>query len=391
MVDSAMSSDDVKRLRAMRAAVADKIKDHEDVIDGLFVALFTGGHVLLEANPGLGKTSLAKAFTGALGLADSDFGRIQFTPDLMPADITGTLMPSENDINKLAFSKGPIFKPILLADEINRATPKTQSAMLEAMAEQQVTVLGKTRPLPTGEDDQDGREPFIVIATQNPIDQEGTYELPEAQTDRFMFKFLMRLPPGESLRAIVTTEARQKAGQPTGKRVRKNGDRNEIIDWIDRIAATVRAGELPPAALTHISNVVLATNERFHDCAMSDQAIEAAKRFVGDYLDFPLGPRAAIQLAKAAKGYSTIRTEPDRAAYPDAKVRDGLIWGAVPVLRHRLKFKYDWLDKARESLALQGKPAEAVRERLVYELFRITVPRTDPGYATLVEAWRPAK
>nr|WP_245539856.1 AAA family ATPase [Reyranella massiliensis] len=150
-----------------------------------------------------------KAFTDALGLSFEDRGRIQFTPDLMPADITGTLMPVENDVTKLAFQAGPIFRSILLADEINRATPKTQSAMLEAMAEKQVTVLGKTRRLPLGDRGDDPRAPFMVIATQNPIDQEGTYELPEAQTDRFMFKFLMNMPPANSLREIVERETGQ--------------------------------------------------------------------------------------------------------------------------------------------------------------------------------------
>src|SRR5690625_3823191 len=141
-----------------------------DIVNALVVALLTGGHVLLEGNPGLGKTRLVRALSEALGLGREAMGRIQFTPDLMPADITGTLMPADDGSGKLHFKQGPIFCNLLLADEINRATPKTQSAMLEAMAESQVTVLGnryELRPL-----HYDWREPFMVMATQNPIEQE---------------------------------------------------------------------------------------------------------------------------------------------------------------------------------------------------------------------------
>ncbi|MCP4655505.1 MAG: AAA domain-containing protein, partial [bacterium] len=156
-------------------------------------------------NPGLGKTSLVKALAGELGL---DWNRIQFTPDLMPADITGTVMPDLKNLGGESFKPGPIFASLLLADELNRASPKTQSAMLEGMGEGHVTVLGKTYRLPGGERIEPGQgdrdpKPFMVLATQNPIDQEGTYSLPEAQQDRFMFKILMPTPDAGTLREIM--------------------------------------------------------------------------------------------------------------------------------------------------------------------------------------------
>ena len=168
----------------------------DPIVNALVVALLTGGHVLLEGNPGLGKTALVRALSAALGLGADAVGRVQFTPDLMPADITGTLMPAEDGSGHLVFAPGPVFCSLLLADEINRATAKTQSAMLEAMAEYQVTVLGKTHALRHWK--ENGRfpyqTPFMVMATQNPIETEGTYPLPEAQVDRFMMKVIITYP-----------------------------------------------------------------------------------------------------------------------------------------------------------------------------------------------------
>ena len=168
--------------------------------------MFAGGHVLLEGVPGLGKTLLVKTLAEGLDLS---FSRIQFTPDLMPADIIGTnIIVEDADGRKhFQFQQGPIFAHILLADEINRATPKTQSALLEAMQEASVTVGGASRPLPA---------PFFVLATQNPIEMEGTYPLPEAQLDRFFFKLRVRYPAIEELNAIIdrTTQARAVTRQP---------------------------------------------------------------------------------------------------------------------------------------------------------------------------------
>jgi MoxR-like ATPase len=386
-----MSGADVQRLHEIRKRVTDVIKAHDEVVDGLFIALFTGGHILLEANPGLGKTSLVKAFAKALGVPDY-FGRIQFTPDLMPADITGTLMPDKDNINRLRFEAGPIFKPILLADEINRATPKTQAAMLEAMAEQQVTVLGTTRMLPTANEQREPDDPpFIVAATQNPIDQEGTYELPEAQTDRFMFKFLMRMPPASDLQNILKIESTRDPKEASSKTAEPmRSERTKILKWIEIMSNSVRAAILPPAVPIHISNIVLATNHRFEECAdLSDERLEVIKKFVNQYLEYPLGPRAAIQLARAAKGYSTIRAKPEQATESGANIQEGLNWAAVPVLRHRLKLRHGWLEKGRDELKLSNHlMAEEVRVQLVRRLFKLTAPRHQ-GYAAFVDNYEP--
>src|SRR5437773_9853143 len=174
---------------ALRAEIGKIIVGHDAVVEGTLVALLGGGHVLLEGVPGLGKTLLVRTLSQVL---DISFSRIQFTPDLMPADILGTniVMEAPGGRREFQFQKGPIFAHLILADEINRATPKTQSALLEAMQEHSVTAGGEIRRLV---------EPFFVMATQNPIDQEGTYPLPEAQLDRFFFKLLVGYPSADEL------------------------------------------------------------------------------------------------------------------------------------------------------------------------------------------------
>lgn len=181
-----------KTFEAMRAELAKVIIGQHDVVEMLLTAFFAGGHVLLEGVPGLGKTLLAKSFAATLGLS---FRRVQCTPDLMPADIVGTeLVVDRNGGKTFEFARGPIFTHVLLADEINRATPKTQSALLEAMAEHQVTVSGNTYRLD---------EPFFVMATQNPIEMEGVYTLPEAQLDRFLFRIFVMPPSPAELAQIL--------------------------------------------------------------------------------------------------------------------------------------------------------------------------------------------
>jgi MoxR-like ATPase len=176
----------------LEAEVRKVIVGHEDVIRKVLIAFFAGGHILLEGVPGLGKTLLVKTLSHALGVS---FKRIQFTPDLMPSDIVGTqVLAEENGHREFQFKKGPIFAHVVLADEINRATPKTQSAVLEAMEENQVTVFGASYAL---------ESPFMVLATQNPIELEGTYPLPEAQLDRFFFKLLVSPPSPVELREIL--------------------------------------------------------------------------------------------------------------------------------------------------------------------------------------------
>src|SRR5881394_593211 len=186
---------------ALRAEIGKVIVGQEVVVENTVIALFAGGHVLLEGVPGLGKTLLVRTLSDVL---DISFSRIQFTPDLMPADIVGTniVMETPGGRREFVFQKGPIFAHLILADEINRATPKTQSAMLEAMQEKSVTAGGEIRKL---------AEPFFVLATQNPIDQEGTYPLPEAQLDRFFFKLLVGYPNAADLTEVInrTTENRR--------------------------------------------------------------------------------------------------------------------------------------------------------------------------------------
>src|SRR6478736_7102483 len=183
-----------KSYEALRAEIGKVIVGHEAIVEGTLIAIFGGGHVLLEGVPGLGKTLLVRTLSEVL---DMSFNRIQFTPDLMPADILGTnmVMETQGGRREFEFQRGPIFAHLILADEINRATPKTQSALLEAMQEHQVTAGGEISKLV---------EPFFVLATQNPIDQEGTYPLPEAQLDRFFFKLLVTYPSGSELMDVLT-------------------------------------------------------------------------------------------------------------------------------------------------------------------------------------------
>src|SRR5499426_2982726 len=201
MTQQARVAEFVRAFDALRSEVEKVIVGHRDIITHVLIGLFAGGHVLLEGVPGLGKTLLIKTLSEGLDLS---FSRIQFTPDLMPADIIGTnIIVEDADGRKhFQFQQGPIFAHVLLADEINRATPKTQSALLEGMQESSVTVGGVSRPLPL---------PFFVLATQNPIEMEGTYPLPEAQLDRFFFKLRVRYFAIEELNTIIerTTRSRQ--------------------------------------------------------------------------------------------------------------------------------------------------------------------------------------
>src|SRR5207253_192557 len=190
----------------LRQEIGKVIVGQDDIVEGTLTALIAGGHVLLEGVPGLGKTLLVRTIADALHLK---FARIQFTPDLMPADLVGTnvVLQTPEGGKKFEFQRGPVFANILLADEINRATPKTQSALLEAMQEHSVTVAGQTYILP---------EPFFVMATQNPLEMEGTYPLPEAQLDRFFFKLLVKFPSIADLETILdrTTEAYKPKAEP---------------------------------------------------------------------------------------------------------------------------------------------------------------------------------
>src|SRR5256712_19671 len=245
----------VAAFEALRAEVAKVIVGHHEVITHVLIGMFAGGHVLLEGVPGLGKTLLIKTLSEGLELS---FSRIQFTPDLMPADIIGTnIIVEDADGRKhFQFQHGPIFAHILLADEINRATPKTQSALLEGMQEGSVTVGGSSRPLPS---------PFFVLATQNPIEMEGTYPLPEAQLDRFLFKLRVRYPAIEELNSIIDRTTQSRAA--TVSRVLTGP---AVLTFRDLIREVPIASHVRDFA----SAIVMGTHPQW------ERAPEAARRFV---------------------------------------------------------------------------------------------------------------
>jgi len=257
---------------ALRAEIGKVIVGHESIVEATLIALFAGGHVLLEGVPGLGKTPLVRTLSEVLDLS---FNRIQFTPDLMPADILGTNIVMETGAGRreFQFQHGPIFAHLILADEINRATPKTQSAMLEAMQEHQVTAGGELRKLV---------DPFFVMATQNPIDQEGTYPLPEAQLDRFFFKILVGYPSAEELAEVLTrTTTRNQA------HVEKVLNREALIELMNLVREVPVASHVKDYAV----RLVLATHPR----------TDTAAPISTQYLRFGSSPRGGQSLILAGK------------------------------------------------------------------------------------------
>jgi MoxR-like ATPase len=257
---------------ALRSEIGKVIVGHEGIVEGTLISLFAGGHVLLEGVPGLGKTLLVRTLSEVLDLS---FSRIQFTPDLMPADILGTniVMETGGGRREFQFQRGPIFGHLILADEINRATPKTQSALLEAMQEHQVTAGGELRPL---------EEPFFVMATQNPIDQEGTYPLPEAQLDRFFFKILVGYPSAEELSEVLT---RTTAG--TRATVQKVVAREALIELMNLVREVPIASHVKDYAV----RLVLGTHPK----------TDTAAPICSQYLRFGSSPRGGQTLILAAK------------------------------------------------------------------------------------------
>jgi MoxR-like ATPase len=256
----------------LRAEIGKAIVGHEEIVDGTLRAVFASGHVLLEGVPGLGKTLLIRTLSEALDLT---FNRIQFTPDLMPADILGTNMvvDTAGGGREFQFQHGPIFAHLVLADEINRATPKTQSALLEAMQEHSVTAGGKIRKL---------EEPFFVMATQNPIDQEGTYPLPEAQLDRFFHKLVVTYPDSAELHEVLTrtTEGRK-------------AEINRVLDGPKLLEFQALVRQVPVAS--HVKDyavrLILATHPK----------TETALPITNQYLRFGSSPRGAQTLLLAGK------------------------------------------------------------------------------------------
>jgi MoxR-like ATPase len=257
---------------AVRAEIGKIMVGQDAVVDGTLIALFAGGHVLLEGVPGLGKTLLVRTLGEALDLS---FSRIQFTPDLMPADILGTniVMEVAGGRREFQFQRGPIFAHLILADEINRATPKTQSALLEAMQEHQVTAGGELRKLV---------EPFFVMATQNPIDQEGTYPLPEAQLDRFFFKLIVGYPTAEELTEVLS---RTTAGAVA--KVERVLTREALLELMKLVREVPVASHVKDYAV----RLVLATHPK----------TETAAPIASQYLRFGSSPRGGQTLLLAGK------------------------------------------------------------------------------------------
>ncbi|NNJ24576.1 hypothetical protein LzC2_06340 [Planctomycetes bacterium LzC2] len=271
------------RMRALRDGLAGVIFGQEALLDLVTVGLVARGHLLLEGLPGLGKTELVKALAALLGL---DHRRVQFTPDLLPGDIVGSAILQEDADGRgrrLEFRPGPVFTNLLLADEINRATPKTQSALLEAMQERRVTAAGETRPLP---------DPFFVLATQNPIELEGTYPLPEAQLDRFLFKIDVGGVGPEVLERIVS--ARSAGRSPEPDRALDAEELNALFAAADRV-------HLPAAVLAYLSRVVAATHP-------SDPR---APEPVRTHVRFGASPRAALGIASSARAAALLAGKPN--------------------------------------------------------------------------------
>ena len=311
---------------SLREEIGKVIVGQDAIVDGTLNALFANGHVLLEGVPGLGKTLLVRTLSQVLDLS---FNRIQFTPDLMPADVLGTNMVHETDDGKRAFDfqHGPIFAHLVLADEINRATPKTQSAMLEAMQERSVTIGGEIRKLDL---------PFFVLATQNPIDQEGTYPLPEAQLDRFFYKLLVDYPTAGELSEIVTRTTE-------GTKV----EVSKVVNGATLIELQQLVQQVPVAS--HVKDyavrLILATHPN----------TETAQEITNQFLKFGSSPRGAQALLLGAKVRALTEGRFNVSFDDVAEV-------ALPALRHRLIVNFE-------------AEAEGVTTDLVLQKIMAGVPR----------------
>jgi MoxR-like ATPase len=294
-----------QQIELVRSEIGKVIVGHQEVVDGVLIALLAGGHVLLEGVPGLGKTTLLRTLGRALQLK---YSRIQFTPDLMPADIVGSMVMDTLDggMKTLRFQAGPIFAHLVLADEINRATPKTQSALLEAMQERTVTSGTSTHEL---------EEPFLVMATQNPLEMEGTYPLPEAQLDRFIMKILVGYPTKQELDIIV--ERTMAAEQPQLHRV---VDREQILG----LRRAAREVLVAPHVRDFATNLVLATQPEQPD------AHALAKK----YIRYGSSPRGAQALVQTGRVMALMRRRWN-ASIEDLRAL------ALPCLRHRVILNFD--------------------------------------------------
>ena len=304
--------EDLEKVKQFSRAISDikneirkDVVGQEEIVDSVITAIIAGGNVLLEGVPGVGKTRLVRSFSKTLSLP---FSRIQFTPDLMPSDVTGTNVIEKDAEGKMntVFRRGPIFANLILADEINRTTPKTQSAMLEVMQEHKVTVGDTTYAM---------EEPFFVLATENPIEQDGTYPLPEAQMDRFMFKLIMKFPSVEELAAIVNMT-----------QITMAETANAVVDGATILEMRELAKHVPiiDEVLNYAMNLVANTHPEL------ESSPEAAKK----YMKYGASPRAAQNFITCAKVRALMNGNYN-VSYEDI---DAL---AYPILRHRLKINYN--------------------------------------------------
>jgi MoxR-like ATPase len=318
----------VDTIKAVENEVGKAIIGQKDVVRQVLIAVFTGGNVLLEGSPGLGKTQLVKTLSRVMDLS---FSRIQFTPDLMPADVVGTniIMKDERGNSKFEFQQGPVFAHLVLADEINRATPKTQSALLEAMQEHTVTVGNSTYHL---------EEPFMVLATQNPLESEGTYPLPEAQLDRFLFKLIVPYPNLEELKGIVGITVNNEAVE-----LQKVIDRARILE-IREILKQVPISKLVEE---YALKVVLATHADY----------EKAPQLSKKYIRYGASPRAAQAIISTAR----VRAVMDgryNVAFDDIK------YVAPSALRHRFFMNFD--------AVADGVTAESIIDEILLSQLEMT-------------------
>lgn len=290
-------------LKMLREEIGKVIVGQQYMLDRLLIALFANGHILLEGVPGLAKTLAIKTLSDAVSV---DFSRIQFTPDLLPADVTGTMIYNQKS-EQFTVKRGPIFSNFVLADEINRAPAKVQSALLEAMQERQITIGEETFKLP---------EPFLVLATQNPIEQEGTYPLPEAQVDRFMLKVVLGYPTKDEERQIIRTNVR-KEGLSGVKHVLSGND-------IQRFRELVKEVYVDEKIENYIVDIVFATRdpERY------------GLGFLKPLIAFGCSPRASINLALAGKAYAFLQGR-------TFVIPDDIRAIAADVMRHRIGLTYE--------------------------------------------------
>ncbi|MDC6351912.1 MoxR family ATPase [Zeaxanthinibacter sp. PT1] len=290
----------VEKHKALRDEIAKVIIGQEEVIEQILLSIYTGGHSLLIGVPGLAKTLMVHTVASALGL---DFKRIQFTPDLMPSDILGSEVLDKERVFK--FIEGPVFANIVLADEINRTPPKTQAALLEAMQERAVTITGVRHQLPL---------PYFVLATQNPIEQEGTYPLPEAQLDRFMFAIELKYPSVQEEIAVV-----QRTTGDAKPEIRPLFDAESLI----AVQQLVRRVPVPENVVSYAVNLVNSTRP----------GLETTSDFVNQYVDWGAGPRASQNLVLGAKAHAAIRGK----FSPDIEDIKAVSMG---ILRHRVLKNY---------------------------------------------------